>query len=786
MATSTLTASSSSKTASQQSAARGWVDFVLLLFMMVNLALSLEAANWSPGLGSMFLIAGIAVTAGVLVALSGFSPIFSFIYSLITGGAAILYTLSRLAVGNVTGQARVYQIVERTVIWFQDILNGQPGSDTLVFVLLLAILIWILSFNATWVYFRENRKWQAVLPTGLAMLVNLYYAPVNLKAYFVLYLITAMLLLIRSTLAEREQQWYSEKIYFPFDIGFDVMRDGVLFVLFVVAVSWVLPTALSDNNQDVLTPFQDPWKQMQETWTRLFNTLNYGEEGGVAPSVVFSINHPLGGARSLTDAPVMDVTTTVNRYYQATILDTYSSNAWSLRNTVKIALSSQGNPVPRFSARREITQTVTMFQQTNVLMGAPMPIAVSVPATAKVIPVGMTPEEALTTENVGISELAFIISDTPIQPGQSFTITSSISFATESQLRSDSTVYPPDIRARYLQLPETVPQRVFDLADDLAAGKDNPYDIAKAVEAYVRQIPYNDAIPGPAPDQDAADYFLFEEKQGYCDYYATSMAVMLRHLGIPARLAQGYATGEFQNDVRRYRLLEKDAHVWVEAYFPTYGWIQFEPTASEPVVDRQTSAIIPPQPGGRSSAVERAKSKEEERNIPQPEENIPQIGRAKPASFWKWLGRHMGALLLGFALLALGLVAFLMRRVLRMPERTARIHVKKAPRDFVERLWDNLLRWGGRLGIPLSASQTPLEQAAVFAKALPEISEDVTTLALFYVRDKYSAHSLLSEEIDRAQLSWLRIRSQAIRAWMDRLFHARHLLSFWARGQDLS
>ena len=785
MATSTLTASS--HPATQQSTVRGWVDFVLLLFMMVNLALSLDAANWSPGLGSLFIIATIAVIAGVLVAISDFGPVFSFIYSLITGSAAILYTLSRLAVGNVTGQARVYQIIERTLIWFQDILNGQPGSDTLVFVLLLAVLIWILSFNATWVYFRENRKWQAILPTGLAMLVNLYYAPVNLKAYFVLYLITAMLLLIRSTLAEREQRWYSEKIYFPFDIGFDVMRDGVLFVLFVVAISWVLPTALSDNNQDVLTPFQDPWKQMQETWNRLFNTLNYGEEsGGIAPSVVFSINHPLGGSRSLTDAPVMDVTTTLNRYYQATVLDTYSSNAWSLRNTVKIDLSPQGNSVPQFSARREIEQTVTMLQLTNVLMGAPMPIAVSVPASAKVIPVGMTPEEALSTQNVGISELAFIISDKPIQPGQSFTITSSISFATESQLRSDSTVYPPDIRARYLQLPDTVPQRVFDLADDLAAGKDNPYDIAKAVEAYVRKIPYNDAISGPAPDQDAADYFLFEEKQGYCDYYATSMAVMLRHLGIPTRLAQGYATGDFQNDVRRYRLLEKDAHTWVEVYFPTYGWIQFEPTASEPLVNRQQSAIVPPQPGGRSSAVERNTSKEKEDNIPQPKENIPQVGQAKPATLWKWLGRHIGALLLGSALLALVFVIMLLRRVLRMPDETTHVRVKKAPRDFMERLWEKLLTWGGRLGMPLHASQTPLEQAVVFANALPEISDEVTTLALLYARDKYSSHPLVSEEIDRAQLSWLRIRSRAIRAWLDRLFHVRHLFSFWIKNQKLS
>ncbi len=146
--------------------------------------------------------------------------------------------------------------------------------------------------------------------------------------------------------------------------------------------------------------------------------------------------------------------------------------------------------------------------------------------------------------------------------------------------------YPEHITARYLQIPETVPQRVFDLAEEVTAGIDNPYDIARAVERYLRGYEYNDQIPGPKPGQDGIDYFLFDEQQGYCNYYASSMAIMLRHLGIPARLSVGYATGEKQPQTGLYRLRNNDAHVWVEVYFPEYGWIEFEPTAAEPVLVR--------------------------------------------------------------------------------------------------------------------------------------------------------------------------------------------------------
>ena len=84
---------------------------------------------------------------------------------------------------------------------------------------------------------------------------------------------------------------------------------------------------------------------------------------------------------------------------------------------------------------------------------------------------------------------------------------------------------------------------MLDLAKELTANMANPYDKAKAIEAYLRTYPYSLDIKPPPPDRDVADYFLFDQKIGYCDYYATSMVVLSRAVGLPARLVIGYANG---------------------------------------------------------------------------------------------------------------------------------------------------------------------------------------------------------------------------------------------------
>jgi len=763
-----------SKAATRPRSTSSWIDFLLLSFMLMNLALALDAAQWSPGLDRLLMVTVFSSLAGTAVALSDFRSSFAFFYSIITGIAAILYSLSDLAVGAVSRQEAAYQILQRSGTWVHNAFSRQPTADPLVFVLLLAILLWILGFNASWMYFREQRKWQAILPTGLAMLVNLYYAPHDLKLYFVFYLITAMLLLLRATLNEKQRRWYAEGINFPFDIGFDVMRDGVIFILVVIMLSWGLPTALTDDKNDLAKPWQDSWSQAKEEWHKLFDTLDYGETGAVS-SVVFTANHPLGGARSMTNDPVMDVVTPLNQYYQATILDTYTSHSWELRNTVPVNLQTKYRfSPPSYAARRTITQTVTMQQVANVLMAAPMPVDVSVPADVRAIPLELTPDQALTTEIVDVAEFGLLIAHESLQPGQSYTITSSISTATAAQLRADVAEYSPAIRERYLQLPDTVPQRVFDLAQEIAADYDNPYDIAKAIETYLRQYEYNDQIPGPGPEQDAADYFLFEERQGYCDYYATSMAVMLRSLGIPARLVQGYATGEYDPLAGSYRLLEKDAHAWVEVFFPTYGWIQFEPTASEPPIDREeheeektaTAGQKPVRPTPDFS------NTRPEDHLPSPKDFSATSGGGRMRKIpWRSLLSALGFGLI--ALLVLGTALFILLLWRRIPRSGIKLQTFSRPvqgQDTIDRIWARILWWASRLGLPHRASQTPAEQAAVLARALPPTAAEIDQLARLYARHNYSPHPLADEDMAQASSLWAKLRGEFLRAWLRRMF----------------
>ena len=137
---------------------------------------------------------------------------------------------------------------------------------------------------------------------------------------------------------------------------------------------------------------------------------------------------------------------------------------------------------------------------------------------------------------------------------------------------------------RFLQLPNTLPQRVQDLAVELTKEKETVYEQIKAIEGYFSRSGFSydkKAAAIPEGGQDFVDQFLFDTKMGYCDHFSTSMVVMLRSIGIPARWVKGFAPGNLgpQSDgIREYRVTNDNAHSWVEAYVPGTGWIEFEPT----------------------------------------------------------------------------------------------------------------------------------------------------------------------------------------------------------------
>lgn len=134
------------------------------------------------------------------------------------------------------------------------------------------------------------------------------------------------------------------------------------------------------------------------------------------------------------------------------------------------------------------------------------------------------------------------------------------------------------INNSYINLPETLPDRVHQLALDITKDADTTYDKLKAIETYLNSYTYN-LKPGRFPKgSDFVDYFLFDNKQGYCTSFATSMAVLARCIGIPTRYVEGFIVDYKDKIHTEYAVRNSKAHSWAEAYIEGFGWVPFEAT----------------------------------------------------------------------------------------------------------------------------------------------------------------------------------------------------------------
>jgi len=147
----------------------------------------------------------------------------------------------------------------------------------------------------------------------------------------------------------------------------------------------------------------------------------------------------------------------------------------------------------------------------------------------------------------------------------------------EEWLKEEDAEYPSSITETYLQLPQ-LPARVVQLAKALAQGTSGPYEKAKRVESYLLENYRYSLNLGRDLRFEPLEDFLFVQKQGNCEYFAASMAVLLRRMGVPARVVNGFQRGEWNEVGRYFAVRQRDAHSWVEVYFPRAGWITFDPS----------------------------------------------------------------------------------------------------------------------------------------------------------------------------------------------------------------
>ena len=183
--------------------------------------------------------------------------------------------------------------------------------------------------------------------------------------------------------------------------------------------------------------------------------------------------------------------------------------------------------------------------------------------------------------------------DVVLPAGSAYTVVSRPSGATAESLRADGDLAALGAPPEFLQLPDTTTERTKALAEQLASGTTSTYDTVLAIHDWLgANVGYDLDAPVPPVGSDAVDDFLFESQLGFCEQIATSTAIMLRSLGIPARVATGYVPSDRDEIAGVWISRASDAHAWVEVRFPSAGWVAFDPTASVPLSGEAGEATI--------------------------------------------------------------------------------------------------------------------------------------------------------------------------------------------------
>ncbi|MEO8899843.1 MAG: transglutaminaseTgpA domain-containing protein [Candidatus Dormibacter sp.] len=505
--------------------------------------------------------------------------------------------------------------------------TGLLGNASWEFNVSLSALLWVCGAWSAWFAVRERRGALATAPAWAILAVAVINAPdaTNVGLAATVTAVAAIMVIAAVHLDRLNDSWVQRRVgVLPGTDGRFATAAGVGGVLIVV-LALVLPPLTSTDISG-----------------RLFGVggSHGGTGAGTSPggvglssgTVRFSPSTIPGGALTLSDTPVLTYrsSTLTGLYLRMATDGVFDAGNWlpdesALNNGDFAEEVVDPGAIPRDRSLADggvggLQQTVTASVSvsadpsgSSVLPFPGEPEATTVAARASGLVQPGLAGQLLTVDTVtGVHQVA----------GSSFVVTATQSTATTAQLRTAGATYPSFIaRDGFLQLSDngTGTTVIRTLAQQWTRATTNPYDAAAAIESKLRDpklFKYTLTPRQPAAGSGIwpVTYFLTTSHQGYCQYFATAMGAMLRAVGIPSRLVNGYGPGTTPNSAARgvdaesiWQVTSNDAHTWVEGYFPNYGWIPFEPTPSSIAGDykpfaRNGAITSPPSPSGRPSA----------------------------------------------------------------------------------------------------------------------------------------------------------------------------------------
>lgn len=629
----------------------------------------------------------------------------------------------------------------RLFAWLTRVLTGESYFDPLIVLMVWSFLFTLISAWGSWFV---RRRWQglfAVLPSGLLLagMVNYVGEEANSLLPF---LFASLFLMITASQAGREFYWEDSRLDYSTDIRIDIATITIPITITLLVIGSFWPIISIQRMLELAQSIGEKPAERVEQVGGAFGIDAPAQPAELEPAYLtekLPRSHLLGAGPDLTTDAVMEVSvenlavtitedgqvSVPNYYWRSLSYDVYTRHGWAT-SPFNISAYEGGDPIQSID---ETTSGQTTLRQHIVKL---------VPGNPAVYHTGdlITTDQDFEISRRSLSQSEFDLLGASTDALE-YSVDSHLRKTSPGELRQAGRDYPAWVEDLYLRLPEDIPHRVTTLAIEITAGKANVYDQTAAIEAYLRQYPYNLDIEEPPPNRDVVDYFLYDLQQGFCDYYATSMVVMARSVGIPSRFVTGYSTGSYDLEKGKYIVSGKNSHAWVEVYFPGYGWVEFDPTAGMPGFQRADEAPALAStvkiPAGRSLMIR---------------------------GVWRLVGLASVGFFGLLLLLADGWNRVDTRRLLQME-----------PSAAVDRLYERFRRRSARLERTHRQDLTPNEFASSLDSVLKSISIknkpwsyleqtnlEVSRITELYSRASYSAHPLNKEESRSAVENWQRLR----------------------------
>ncbi|WNB91835.1 transglutaminase domain-containing protein [Bacillus sp. NEB1478] len=517
--------------------------------------------------------------------------------------------------------------------------------------------------------------------------------------------------------------------------GFSLLK-GKFPVLWVAPLSGViaLSSALGYVAPKASPIWPDPVPYLKNMSGKGNEKDGIGGKGGVSKIGYGTDDTQLGGPFEFDYTPIFTTYDNGRHYWRIETKEFYTGKGWENRIPTQAISLEAGQPSASQTNYTRIWEDgIEMEKKTakiEPVKGKEYPFLM---IPGKLTKIDADPSTVFQFDGVSGKTLTF--QDSQEVKLSEYTMDYELPVLKEEQMKASTNQYPSFITENYLQLPKTLPQRVKDLSSKITADKPTIYEKVKTVEEYFAKNGYGYntiEVAVPKENEDYVDQFLFEDKKGYCDNFSSTMIVMLRSIGIPARWVKGFTPGTFEgmtkDGKREYTVTNANAHSWVEVYFSGIGWMPFEPTRGftnpvQPAADKKDSS--------NAGAPVPKQTDKPEKNMDEGSKSASDSSNS--VSFMIMTGYLIAGLLILLAVTAL--LAFLFRKKW-LRQYTIWRYKRKKGSDTFEEAFEKLLWLLNVYGIKRQPAYTLREYALHVDRSLD--SKDMKILAKAYEGVQFS------------------------------------------------